>query len=84
MNKSEEPYIHSLKSLESLNRIKEQKKRGKLIEMALKKQNIESLSQMYDDFFDNYSNFNCRKSSLKQKISFRSAPGIYISVPKNR
>lgn len=39
---------------------------------------------MYDDFFDSYSSLNCRKSSLKQKISFRSAPGMYISVAKNR
>lgn len=36
-----------MKTLESFKKIKDQKKRGKLIEMALKNQNIESMSEMY-------------------------------------
>lgn len=49
LNPNDSPCIHSLKSLDSLKRIKEQRKRGKLIDMVLKKNNADNMSQMYDE-----------------------------------
>ncbi len=53
------------------------------MEMALKKRNLDSISQMYDELADNY-HLSFDSNSNKQKFSFRSAPGMYISLPKKQ